>query len=104
VLPAPFADALPERLCWLGNSYRVFGHSLHLCVGGGRRTLEVDGREIGRGRRPLLDFYDQPSDDAVDLLWRLDIGWIAVTTPLIVAALGVIMIYVASDRRRSPGT
>lgn len=103
VLPAPFVDALPERLWWLGNSYRVFGHSLHLCVGGGRRTLEVDGREIGRGQRPLLDFHDQPSEDAVDLLWRLDIGWIAVTTLLIVVALGAILIFVASDRRRSAG-
>ena len=104
VLPASIVDALPQRLWWLGNSYRVFGHSLHLCVGGGKRTLEVDGREIGRGQRPLPDFHDPPSDDAIDLLWRLDIGWIAVTTLLVVVAVGVTLTYVASDRRRSPDT
>ena len=91
LIPAPLVDALPERFWWLGNVYLVFGHRLHMCIGDGCRTVEFDGREIGRGRKPLGDFHPALSDDALDRLWRLDFGWIALVSLIIAgAAFGVL--------------
>jgi len=98
LIPAWLVDALPERLWWLGNLYRVFGHWLHLCVGDARRTIEFDGREVGRGRKPLDGFHPSLSDDAQDRLWRLDFGWIALLSLAIAATLFWALRLVGSDR------
>ncbi|KQX61853.1 hypothetical protein ASD06_14955 [Angustibacter sp. Root456] len=60
VIPARLVDSLPERLWAPGNLIvprwgdRVIGH-WHFCVGsghaGGVRTIERNGRVLGRGRR-----------------------------------------------------
>ena len=75
-IPTTVVDALPERLWFFGNLYRVFGRDVHFCVADdGFRTVEVDGDEVGRGR-PIGDVHDAPSDPRVtDWLGRLDLGW-----------------------------
>ena len=79
VIPAPVVDALPERLWFLGNIYRVFGRSLHFCVGGdgAERTIDLDGAVIGRGGRRLRRVHNPPDDETLYRLWRLDLGWVA---------------------------
>ena len=46
-------DALPHRLWRAGNLHFLFGArlTLHFCIGTAiERTIEVNGREIARGR------------------------------------------------------
>lgn len=64
LIPPGLVDALPEKLWWLGNIYRLFGHDMHFCTGGSR-TIELDGAEIGRGSRPFVDFVEEPSSWSV---------------------------------------
>lgn len=88
MLPAAFVDALPERLWFLGNIFTAFGRTVHFCVGGeSQRTIELDGVEIGRGRRTLTDFHDTPSDDVAIRLWTIDFGWAALA--LVGAVIGI---------------
>jgi hypothetical protein len=48
---AMLVDSLPARL-WLPANLHIIGsRTVHFCLGGGRRTVELDGREIARGRR-----------------------------------------------------
>jgi hypothetical protein len=98
LIPARLVDALPEKLWWLGNTYRVFGHRLHLCIGDACRTIEFDGREVGRGRKPLDGFHPTLSDDALDRLWRLDFGWIALLSLIIAATPSWALRLVGPDR------
>ncbi len=83
-VPSALVDALPTQLWSLGNLYRVFGRTLHFCVGDGQRTIELDGNEIGHGRKPFAEFHDAPSDRASDLAWRVDLGWTALLASAIV--------------------
>lgn len=48
-----------------------------LCISDGRRTIELDGKEVGRGHLQLSGFHDALSDESADLLWRIDFGWMA---------------------------
>jgi hypothetical protein len=98
LIPAPLVDALPERFWWLGNEYLVFGHRLHLCIGDRCRTVEFDGQEVGRGRKPLIDFHPAPSDDVLDRLWRIDFGWIALLSLAIAGAAFTVHRRVGSGR------
>jgi hypothetical protein len=66
------------------------------------RTVEMDGREIGRGQRPFRGFHDQASDDVAELLWRLDVGWIAAVALMLGVVSGAILFYVRSDGRHPP--
>ncbi len=90
LVAATLVDVLPERLWSFGNLYRVFGRSLHFCVGGdgpiAQRTIELDGVEIGRGRKPFIDFHDAPGEKMSDLAWRVDLGWAALMAIAIVVA------------------
>jgi hypothetical protein len=87
LIPTPLVDALPERLWWLGNLYFVFGRTLHLCIRDGYRTVEFDGQEIGRGRKPLDGFHRAPSDAARDRSMDLDFGLIALVSLIIAGSL-----------------
>lgn len=93
LVPARLVDVLPTRLWSLGNLYRVFGRCLHFCVGGegpgGWRTIELDGVEIGRGRKPFVAFHEAPDEKDRYLAWRVDFGWIVAVT-LVIAAAAVV--------------
>jgi hypothetical protein len=82
VVPPPLVDALPERLWSLGNLYQFFGQSLHFCVGGdgtaSLRTIEVNGHEVGQGRKPFRDFVQPLDGEAGSRRWRFDLGWLVV--------------------------
>jgi hypothetical protein len=98
LIPAPFVDALPERFWWLGNLVLGIRHLLHLFIGGdGCRTVEFDGREVGRGRKPLVDSI-QLSGDVLDRVWRLDFGWIALLSLIIAIPVFAVRRRVASGR------
>ena len=54
LIPAALVDRLPASWWRPGNHYMVGGRSLHFCVNSdGVRTVEFEGREIGRGRAPF---------------------------------------------------
>ena len=78
LVPAPLVDALPEQLWSPGNLQQLFGQSLHFCVGGGVRTIELNGREVAQGRRPFTDFVPASSTGTGVRRWRIDLGWLVV--------------------------
>jgi len=86
---ASAVDALPSRMWALGNIYPVFGRRVHLCVGDGVRTVELDGREIARGRHVPARVEDVPSPFVEDVLQRFDLGWLAVGTMALLAVLAL---------------
>ena len=91
MIPAIVVDRLPARLWHAANLYLVFGRRVHLCTGGGVRTIEVDDEEVGRGSKPFVEYARVPRSSTRDLLWRLDLGWavaLAVVAFLGVAAVG----------------
>jgi hypothetical protein len=95
VVPPLIVDLLPERLWWPGNIYRVFGRDLHLCVAaGGHRTVELEGREIGRGTRGLAESPHGHQDEVRDRLLDVDLGWLSAA--LVVGLL--LLVWVASRR------
>jgi hypothetical protein len=54
LIPARLVDALPASLWSLGNLH--MRGNLHFCYGGvAERTVEWNGREIGRGRDLRLE-------------------------------------------------
>lgn len=62
MIVARLVDVLPLAWWRPGNLRLVGSHSLHFCVGGGVRTVEWDGREIARGRKPFpLGRFDHPA-------------------------------------------
>jgi len=91
-------DLIPARLWSAGNLYLVFGRQVHLCMGDGARTVEVDGREVARGRKPLDDALGDASGPVWERLGVVDLGWTAVAA--VAALLAVLTIRVASNRRR----
>lgn len=103
MIPAQVVDALPERLWFVGNMYRVFGRTLNLCVGGdGHRTIELDYTEIGRRRRRLPHFRAPPSDQTAGRLWRLDLGWASFAAfVLVLVSVAVVLDGVVDRRTRS---
>jgi hypothetical protein len=90
-LPTPLVDALPERLWFYGNLYRVFGRDVHCCVGDeGHRTIEVDGVEVGRGR-PIGDVPPAPADPRVgEWLYLVDIGWVTTAALIALASTAIL--------------
>jgi hypothetical protein len=91
-------DLVPARLWSAGNLYLVFGRQVHLCVGDGARTVEVGGRKVARGRRPLGDAHGDASGPVWERLAVVDLGWTAVA--VVAAILAVLTVRVASDWRR----
>jgi hypothetical protein len=71
-------DLLPTGLWAAGNLYLVFGRQVHLCFGDGVRTVEVDGREVARGRRPVDPGSGEVSGPLAEVLGTADFGWITV--------------------------
>lgn len=52
LIPTVVVDRLPIRLWRIGNLWQMAGHDVHFCMdAAGRRSIEVDGREIAHGRR-----------------------------------------------------
>ncbi len=88
-------DLVPARLWSAGNLYLVFGRQIHLCVGDGARTVEVNRLEVARGRKPLGDAHADASGSLWEQLAVVDLGWTAVA-----AILAVLTVRVASNRRR----
>jgi hypothetical protein len=78
LLPGVLVDGLPERLWSLGNLYQFFGKPLHFCVGGGVRTIEIEGREVAHGRKPFLDFHSAESTESGLRRYGFDLGWLVV--------------------------
>jgi len=70
LIPSLLVDRLPIRLWTIGNLWMVAGHDVHFCIdAAGRRSVEVDGREIGHGRRISIlteTFPGFGSDDALE--------------------------------------
>jgi len=91
-------DLLPARLWSAGNLYLVLGRHVHLCVGDGARTVEVDGREVARGRKPVGVAHGDASGSVWERLGDVDLGWTAVAT--VAAILAVLTVRVGSARKR----
>jgi len=96
---ALLVDLLPARLWAAGNLYLVFGHRVHLCVGDGARTVEVDGQEVARGRRPIGDGHSEATGPIWERLWTLDLGWVAAVS--LAAVLAVLAVQAGSTRSRA---
>jgi len=93
-LTTGLVDRLPERLWWLGNTYRAFGMTVHFCVSeDGKRTVEWNGREVGRGNRAFAEFRPAPSERARRILWTVDFVWLA-------TIVGVVAVVLLIVRRR----
>lgn len=82
-------DALPERLWWPANLYRLFGAEVHLCTDG-RRTIELNGRQIAHGHREFRGQAWTPTSAVQDRVYETDLGWTAAK----LAALGFVVVLV----------
>ncbi len=51
IIPATVIDFLPIDWWKPANLHFVRSHTLHFCTAEGVRTVEWDGKEIGRGRK-----------------------------------------------------
>ena len=104
MIAARAIDRLPGRLWSVGNIYLVFGRRVHLCLADGKRTVEVDGRELARGTRPIAIAHPEENARLAEALWAVDLGW------LTLAALGCVVLVTAlagragSTRSGPPGT
>lgn len=88
-------DALPQRLWWSGNTYLVFGRTVHLCVGlGGHRTIEVEGMEVARGKREISDLSHTPATPRRDRLSEIDLGWAALAGAALVMTVVLCLAWV----------
>ncbi len=93
MIAARAVDSLPERLWSVGNIYLVFGQRVHLCLGDGKRTVEVDGREVARGNRPLTGAPGEANTRLAEALWMVDLGWFAL------AGLGLVLLALVLARQ-----
>jgi hypothetical protein len=82
LIPALLVDALPERFWWLGNGYQVSVAALVI-----ERCRTVELTDVRSGEAASLGrFPSGASDGALDRLWLLDFGWIAVLSLIIAGA------------------
>ena len=100
--PAVLVDHLPVTWWAIGNLHTVFGSTVHFCsVPMGptaddlRRTIEWNGREIGRGRTPFPQMEHLP-EAFPDL--PTDYGW-SVVRALILASATAAALWLFGRRR-----
>jgi hypothetical protein len=67
LIPSVVVDRLPIPLWSIGNLWQIAGHDLHFCMdAAGRRSVELDGREIAHGRRTSILTETFPGFDTDD--------------------------------------